>query len=108
MGTEAEHVVLNTYQPSDPNMVDIYFDLFENYMRPVRKLRVSRHQFCQQKQWPDEPIDMCSCHLKDILRECRLQAQIWDEMLLDQVIYGNCHEELVKKFLSKGEDLTIN
>ena len=106
MGTEAEHVILNTHQPSDMDMVDTYFDY---YIRPVSRFKVSRHQFYQQKtmaRWAHWQILLAP---QDILRECRFPDQIWDEMLLDWVIYAaNHHEELVKKFLSKGEDLMIN
>ena len=67
MSTEADHVVLNTHQPGDADMVDTYFDLFENCIKPFSKYRVSRYQFYQHKQWSGEPINTYYLCLKDIL-----------------------------------------
>ena len=55
-----------------------------------------------------EVIDQYVLKLHDCQRECCFPEAILNQMLLDRITYGTKHDDLVKKFLSKGKELTIN
>ena len=59
------------------------------------------------KQEQSERIDEFVLKLCECMRECRFPEDIQDKLLLNRVIYSNKHDTLIQKFVSKGEELTL-
>ena len=73
----------------------------------LSKFWMARHYFYLLMQKVDETIYGFVICLRETLRECRFPIAVLGKILLDRVIYGNKHRELVNKFLSKGKDFTL-
>ena len=98
--------VTNNHQPCVETF-DTCFSLFEVHIHPISKFKVARHKFYLMKQESNEVIDQYVLKLCDCLRECHFPEAVHNEMLLDRIISGTIPDDLVRKFLSKGKELTL-
>ena len=102
-------IVANNHQPNiGTDTVDTYFNLFEAHMHLISKFRVARHKCYLMKQESKEVIEQYVLKLHEYLREYCFPEAVQNEMLSDSIIYGARYDDLVRKFLSKCKELTIN
>ena len=108
LGRQAETIVANDHHmDNERDTVKTYYELFENHIRLISKFRVSRYCFYLLKQDQGKCIEEFVLQLSECLRECQFSKELQDKTLLDQVIYSNKHMDLIRKFLRKGEELTL-
>ena len=85
--------------------VGVVFRKFEEYVRPKKNKRLSRHKLKNRKQTNGETFTNYVKDLKVILMDCEYENP--EDILIDCIIDGVADAKLQEKLLDRGEGLTL-
>ncbi|GFS05246.1 transposon Ty3-I Gag-Pol polyprotein [Elysia marginata] len=97
--------ICKTLQIAEADDVGVVFRKFEEYVRPKKNKRMSRHKLKNRKQTSTETFTNYVKDLKVILMDCEYENP--KDILIGCIIDGVADAKLQEKLLDRGEGLTL-
>ena len=106
IGEEGREFYRTLQIPDDVEESQVIFQKFEEYIRPRKNKRISRHKLKNRRQVSGETFMSFVKDLKVILLDCDYDNT--GDILVDCIIDGVADSKLQEKLLDRGGDLSLS
>ena len=100
--------IYTTWQLSDDDRktLAVYYEKFEQYVKPRTNLVYNRYKFQSRIQKETETLDQFVTDLKLLVKDCDYRDS--DVIVRDRIVIGIRNSKIREKLINIGNDLTLN
>ena len=94
---------------NEKDKLAVYLTKFRQHIVPAENPVFARYKFFNRNQQPGESIDAFIAEIRSLTQGCEFTATALtaDSMIRDRIVCGVTNQELRRKLLDKGGDLTL-